>query len=683
MRSYFYPLLLALSLAVLPIAAFEQPPDLQSSADVASYFPKNGEQIEGIFQTARSQAFASVQEIVAIPPMERTFENTVLAYDKAVASFRISGSLIATVKMVHPDLGMRKKAEETIVAWTDVMIDLFDINPDIYRAFKEYARIHEIVNQKVVKHETLNEERRYYLSEALEGFRRGGLELDAEKFQQMKELEKQIALLKIQFQTHIAQDRSSLRVKREDLSGLDEAFIKSLSVESGKYVLDCDYPTAYQVMTHCAVASTRRDYFHAFHNRAYPQNLEILRQLIDARDKLAQVLGYKSYAALDIATEMAKTPERVEAFLSDLSSTVYPRIASDWKRILRELPESVVLKAGKIKAWDVKYAANQYVKRHLQVDQEKIAEYFPMETTVQGMLDIFGQFFNLSFQIMPGEVFWDPSVQLVEVREGTSLIGYLIMDLFPRANKYSHACCNSLIPPGEGSALAIIITNFSKSTAERPSLLKHHEVKTLFHEFGHAIHALTGRAEMPTRAAYNTTMDFVEMPSQLLEQWIWDRNILKKISRHYRTGSSLPDALIDGLLQSRGFGDSAHVATSGSGDNEGTGLFMSQLSLNLFKEGQNKNFVAIDRAIYRKSPQVVAYDPEMHNLCAFGHLTGYGAKYYSYLWSKQLALKIFDYIQKHGGLLDPGVGERYRSKILSRGGSCDPEFLMKDFLDAD
>lgn len=674
MLSHLYRFLFVLALAAIPAAAFEQVPVIHNSADVASFFPKNGEQIQEIYLSARKMALASVQQIAAIPADERTFENTVLAYDRAAASFSISGSLIATIKMVHPDPAMRKRAEETIVAWTDLAIDLFDINRDIYRSFKEYAQ----------RQEPLNAERSYYLAEALSGFRRAGLELDAEKFQQMKQLEKQIALLKIQFQSHIAQDRSSLRVKRQELRGLDEAFIKSLPRESGRYVLYCDYPTAYQVLTHCSVESTRRDYFHAFHNRAYPQNLDVLKQLIDARDQLAQILGYRSYAELDIVGEMAKTPDRVEKFLSELALSVYKKVKRDWKMIRRDLPKSVALTPeGKFKGWDVKYASDYFIKRHLHVDREQIAEYFPVETTVQGMLDIFGKFFNLKLQVVRGEEFWDPSVQLIEVREGESLMGYVLMDLFPRENKYSHACCNSLVPPGEGPALAVIITNFSKPTGERPSLLKHHEVKTLFHEFGHAVHALSGRAEMPTRAAYHTTMDFVEMPSQLLEQWIWDSDVLKKISRHYRTGASLPDQLIEGLLQSRGFGDAAHVATSGSGDHEGTAVYMSQLSLNLYKEGSNKNFQEIDREIYHRTPQVVAYDPEMHNLCAFGHLTGYGAKYYSYLWSKQLALKIFDYIQLHGGLLDPGVGERYRAKILGRGGSCDPELLTKDFLEAD
>ncbi len=658
---------------------------IQNSSDIAALFPQTVEEIVENFNFVKQDAATRIAQILSISPEERTFENTVLEFDRTAVYSQTYGSVLSMLQMVHPDQTIREKARETLATWTEHMIDLFETNQEIYRIFKEFQASH---SDEIL----LNNERAYYLSETMSGFRRAGLELDAQGFDRMQQLQKQIASLTIKFSANIAQDHSTLRLKKEELLGLDDCFINSLEHDGEDYILVCDYPTRAQIMTNCLIESTRRNYYRTFYNRAFPKNVEILAELINSRDDLAHLLGNQSYAEFDIATEMAKTPDCVENFLKSLAFEANVKVKNDWKILLRELPESVSLTSdGRVKPWDVAFILNQYMKKHLNVDQDIIAEYFPLETTIQGLLNIYELFFDLKFQVVPGEhAYWDPSVQLIEVRQSKAdqaLIGYILTDLFPRENKYSHACCCSIIPPMSfdgsqtfGPALALVIANLSKPTATKPSLLKHSEVKTFFHEFGHAIHALLGKAEMPTKAAYNTKIDFVEMPSQLLEEWIWDREVLKTISRHYLTGETLPDTVIDKLLQNRGFGDSGHITTGSNGDNTATQILLSKLSLNLFKEGKNKNPIQIDRDIYDSSLQIIAYDPETHFFCSFGHLTNYGSKYYSYLWSKQLALKAFTYIKAHGGLFDPVMGKRYVSKIIGRGGSCDPNLLMTDFL---
>lgn len=581
-------------------------------------FPKTAQELEANFQAVQSLVTGRIGQIASIK--ERTFENTVLAYDRTLAYFRIHGSAIATLKMVHPDDNIRKAAEGLLADWWKLQIDLFETNKEMYRAFREFE----------TKKEGLNPEREYYLTNAVKAFQRAGLDLNPQEYERLKDLQKQIALLSIQFQTNIS---SSL-----------------------------DYPTYYEVMHNCPDEETRRDFYHRFHNRGYPQNLEVLTKIINCRDDLAKLLGYNSFAEYDIAPEMARTVERVEAFLDRLSEEAHPKIKSAWEGL------------SQINGWDAAYL-------HKQIDENQIAEYFPLEETLQGLFHVYEQFFDLKFQLRKGE-YWDPSVQVIEVFRHQSLAGEVLLDLFPRENKYSHCCCNCIIPPmsfDQGQtyapALAVVIANFSKSAH-----LMHHEVKTFFHEFGHALHALFGKAEMPTKAAYNTTMDFIETPSQLLEEWMWDRDILKRISCHYQTKEPLPDALIDSLIASRGKKDAAHPATGGDSDHTGTEIHYARLSLNLFKAGKDKDLESIVKEVFESTPQIIAYDAENHYLCAFGHLTSYGAKYYSYPWSKQLALKIFNYIKSHGGLLDPHMGERYLSKIIGRGGSSDPNELLEDFL---
>lgn len=651
-------------LALLLIAFFS----FCEAYEPISLFPQNVQQIGDLFLSSKKKAESSIQQILSLPPEQRTFENTILAYDQALSRFQTAGSLLSAIKKLHPDFSLRERAEEALVAWSEINIDLFEANRAIYQLFK---------NQCL---DSLNKERRYYMKTMLAQFRRCGLDLDDERFEQMKRLQKQIAHLCLQFQFNIDQDQSSILLTRDELQGLSEDFVNSLKCEQKKYILRCDYPTANQVLTNCSVEASRRDYWHTFHNRAYPHNLEVLKQLLAARHDLARLLGFHNYAEMDIASEMAKTPERVEAFLDEQTAKAYSKIQKEWERILQDLPDSVSLTTeGQIKAWDAAFTCQRYFQKHFQINQEKIAEYFPADKTIRSILDLFEQFLGLEMEFVPANGFWDPSVQLISVRQGQEQVGYLILDLFPRPNKYSHACCSSIIPSTDGPALVAIITNFSQATPGHPALLKHRELKTFFHELGHALHALLGKAEMPTLAAYNTTMDFVEAPSQLLEEWCWNRAILKKISHHYQTGERLPDGQIEGLLKSRGFGDAAHPATSGNGDCGGTSAVYARLSLNLY-QGSDKDPVEIEQEIFNSTPQIVAYDPDMHFLCAFGHLSGYASKYYSYLWSKEIARKIYSYLQLHGGIEDPAMGQRYRTKILEKGGSCDPEDLTSDFL---
>lgn len=685
MKKSIFGCLLATSLilGVMGVPAWTAPdanPLIQSliihhSDEIPSLFPKTVEEIQESLQSIKDQTKARIERMIAIPSAQRTFENTVMEFDRAVAYAEIKASAIAIIEQVHPEQTMREKAQQALLDLTDFAIDLFEGNREIYRAFKDYT-------EGNASSEELSDEKRYYLTNQMIAFRRAGLELAHDSLENMKQLQKQITTLSVQFNANIAQDDSVLSLKEEDLAGVDRDFLNSLKRDGDNYIIGCDYPTRSQIMSNCSVEATRCAYSRLFSNRAFPKNGEVLKQLINRRDDLAQLLGYPHFAAYDLESGMAQTCKRVEEFLQELSLEITPKAKAEWDILLQDLPASVTLTPeGQTKPWDTAYLANYYMKKYLNVDRDKIAEYLPMESTIQGLMTIYQQFFGLKFQVIEGIPLWDPAAQVIEVRHqnsDNSLIGYIILDLFPRQNKFSHACCASVIAPvtfDEGHsyepAIAVVIANFSKSTLTKPSLLQHNEVVVFFHEFGHAIHALLGKAVMPTQSGYNTKMDFVEAPSQLLEEWVWDESILKMISRHYQTGEPLPDEMIASLIASKEFGESNETLRQ---------LSLAELSLTLYKEGQDKDPSKMIREIYERTPQSIAYDPETHFYCSFGHLTGYGAKYYGYQWSKKLALQIFKYIKTHGDLLDPLMGERYVSKVIGKGGSCDPNFLMADFL---
>ena len=341
------------------------------------------------------------------------------------------------------------------------------------------------------------------------------------------------------------------------------------------------------------------------------------------------------------------------------------------------LPESVTLTAdGKIKPWDLGFIKSEYKKNKYAIDERKIAEYFPMKQTVDQLLDIYHQFLGVDFEVVNGHDFWHEDVQLVAVknRQGNQ-IGYLLLDLYPRPGKYSHAAHVTIYPALDKDderkiAVSLVMANFPKPTPDKPALLQRNDVNTFFHEFGHAMHAMLGATSLASFSGTSVKRDFVEMPSQMLEEWLQDKDMLKKVSHHYQTGESLPDDIIDTLIELKNLTTGLFVQRQG---------FLANLALAYFKEGAIKDPYAIEKKLYETLTQGVAFDSEYRMYTAFGHLTGYAAKYYGYLWSKVFALDLFDTIKQHG-LLDGAIGQRYVNAVLAKGGSQDPNELLVAFL---
>lgn len=641
---------------------------VSTPAEACALFPKTVTEVEEIATLAEVQAIKTLESIFAIPAEQRTFDNTVMQLDLAMAEFDISRTRLHSIVMLHPDKTLQEAASNSMLAMQSFSIDNF-ANKAVYRAVMEYYN---------GKRETLNEQRDYYLHRLLASFKKAGFMLEERQFEQMKEIRKELSTLGRQFDNNIATNKSSLVVSQESLQGISEDFVKTLPKEGSNYVLKCDYPTRDQIMNNCVVESTRRDFARQFSNRAFPENWDVLNQIINKRDELAKLLGYKSYADYDIDSEMAAKQEIVDSFLKDKAPEALLKSKVEWETLLKDLPESISLtEEGKMKSWDESYVWHQYKKNHLKVDSEKIAEYFPMEDTLQGILGVLGDFYGIKLKTVRTDALWHPEAKMVEARSiDNKLLGYIVLDLFPRTNKYTHGCCECVVPPITVNgvtcpAVVLIVTNFTKPTLTKPALFKHHELKTLFHEFGHTMHALLGTAEMPTKAGYNSTMDFVEAPSQLMEEWIYDADVLKRISKHYVTKQKLSDEQIETLIKARDFG---------LGTNKANQIALSQISLDYFKEGQNKDMLKIARDLYATYSPNSERDPESHFMCSFGHLNGYGAKYYGYLWSKEYALQMYDYIKSHGGPLNTSMGQRYVSKVIGKGGGCDPNEAISDFL---
>lgn len=655
----------------------------------AAIFPKTVAACQELAKAAKSRAEQSLKVIYDVAAADRTYVNTAKSIDTAATELDVASSLLSVIASVSPSKEVRDEATKQSVELESFAIDNFESNRRLYAALKEVSATPayeaEYASGKAPR------EYAYWLEEQLADYRRKGMELPEAEFQTVVQLQKDLSALCTQFQRNISEDKTEVHFTAEELKGVPESVLSGLSrSDAGVYTLKMDYPTVLGVMKNCEVAATRQAMTRAFNNRAYPVNDTLLKDIIVKRHQLAAALGYPSFAHLYISDKMAKTPETAQSFVDDLIPKLQKKWAAEADLLKQHLhPSCVLTPAGEIEGYDISFMMNQIKKTLLNVSETEIQEYFPMDATVKALFDIYQSFFDVTFvQVDNGADLWHGDAKTLEVKDNKTggVLGYIILDLFPREGKFSHACCHSVVPPvlleNDGkdfsAALAVVIANFPAATAERPALFLHDDVQTFFHEFGHAIHGLMGRTRMSTFAGTRVKRDFVELPSQMLEEWLWEPEILQNITSHYKTKEPLPRALIDAKVASK---------NAFSGRDTLRQLQFATYSLKIFGlpfSTQPHGELNTTELFYGIEPRVmpgINYEKDTHFESAFGHLTGYGAGYYGYMWSKVFALDVFEYIRSHNGLLDPKLGSRYVDCIIGVGGSQDPNGMLAKFLE--
>lgn len=638
---------------------------INSISDVEKIFPTSVKEIEEVIKKTEN-IVQDINLIINTPTKEQTFNNTFRALDNLSDKIQTNVAVLSVLQFLNPKKELRDKAQEGIEKLENLMIQEISTNKKLYEALEKYTKNN-------LKKECLSQEEQYFLDETMSDFKRSGLHLHQKELDKIKEVKQELAKLNLQFETNINQDNSKIEVNLEELKGVPERIIDSLEkTKNGKYILKTDYPTVFGILDFCEVENTRKKISQLFNNRAYPANKDVLSKIINKRDELAKLLGFKSYSELDLDDQMAKNTQVVKEFIDNLSKKSKKKGEKEIKEFLSIYPNKseLVDKNGKIQPWNTKFLKNYYKKHKLNLDEKLVAEYFPVENTIKELLDIYEQFLSVKFKEVKVNL-WDKECQLLEVYKNNKLIGYLILDLFPRDNKYSHAANLTIVHAIKGCpCLTLVMANFPKATPNNPALLTFNDVNTFFHEFGHAMHSILGSTEIASFSGTSVKRDFVEMPSQMLENWLSDKKILKKISKHYKTGKPLTDNLIEALSEIEKFD---------AGDFISRQLSFAKLSQKYFDEGKNKDILKIFEETQKETSPYVAYDENSKMPYSFGHLSGYGAKYYGYMWSKVFAADLFEKIKK-GGLLDPKTGQEYIDKVIGKGGSKDPNELLKDFL---
>lgn len=647
---------------------------IKTPDDLARLFKLSAADIKNLVTQYTEQTEKELANIINVKLADRTFENTAQAMDRlSIDNLSMLGRICGILNFVSPDKEIRDAAHEAILEIENFGIEHISNNKKLYQALRDYAEGNSM-------QEALTNEQKYFLKEELRGFERAGLALPDEQLAQVSKLKKELADLTLAFEQNVSTDKSSIIATREELDGVSQAFLDNLQkTEDGRYIVTITMASRPMILEHCNVEKTRKAFWHAYTYRACPANQELLKKIIEKRHALAKLLSFDSYAALEIDGAMAKTPAVVDTFLHDLLQKSKPKMIAEFKELCADLPDVVKLEdGGKIAPWNLTYIQDQLKQKKFEVDEMLISQYFPVQNTFDALMKLYGHLLNLSFEPVEVKGLWHPEVKVVSVtdKDTNTCIGYLIFDLYPRPDKYSHACAASLIPSiihADGSkspAATVIIANFPRGTAEQPALFSLRDVSTFFHECGHALHGLLGRTHLASQSGTHVKQDFVEVPSQLFEDWIYEKEILRMISKHYQTNQPLPDELIEKIVANKKFGQADLVSHL---------VFNSLKSLYFFQRYPIGSLDTLSEALQKETLPHVTADPEWYYYPSFIHLMGYGSSYYCYLWALVYAKDIFETF-KQEGLLNQSTGKRLKEMILAKGGSAEPMELLVNFL---
>lgn len=624
------------------------------------------EYINSVADTAIKTLENRLSGLAAIQKEKRNFHNTVVAFENALSDFSDYVNIPILMAYVSDKPELRKAAQELELRISQYSIDIYT-REDVFNALNDYASLGE----------QLGDVDRRLLEKILFDFKQNGLGLEKKKREKLKQLMKELVNLELEFSKNLREVSDSAEFDDKELEGMGADYKSRLKkTESGKYIVTTNYPDYLPLMDNCSVDQTRKKMEFLFNNRCADKNVTLMEKAIKLRAKIARIMGYKTFADYAMADRMAKNAANVVAFLEKLHRAVL-------KKGKKELRERLKLKkkfSGSeekiINNWEWRFYNNLLKKEKYSVDHEKIKEYFPLETVINGMFDIFGSVFGVKFE--PSNIDrWHNDVRTYEVKDSSGkTFAYFYFDLFPREGKYKHAACFGIRKGRmlEGNVYqlpaAAIVSNFTPASAETPSLLQFDEVVTLFHEFGHVTHNIFTKSEYGRFSGTNTAMDFVEVPSKMLENWAYYSEVLKKISSHYRTGEKLPDEIIKKLIDSKNMDSGLFYLRQ---------LFFSILDVKYHTKGGSMDTTAIYEKLMKKI-FFIPMTPGTHPQASFGHLMGgYQAGYYSYLWSEVIAADVFSVFEKEG-ILNPAVGRRYADCILSRGGSIDENEQVRQFL---
>jgi Zn-dependent oligopeptidase len=591
----------------------------------------------------------------------RTVANTLVPYDETKIQLDAAMAQAELMQEVHPDSAMRAVAEEQYQKAKALETEI-SLDRGIYDALS------------ALDASKADAETRFYVQHELRDFRLKGVDKDEATRKQIRALRDTEVKIGQEFDRNIRGDVRTIQVAgAADLDGLPADFVASHKPGAdGKITLNINYPDYVPVMTYAKNDDVRKRLYMEYQNRAYPKNLEVLDRLVAQRHQLANLLGFPTWADYITANKMVGNPKNAREFIDKIVAASGPSADHDYQVLLRRKQKDFPA-ATTVSAWEVNYWSEMVRKSDYDFDSQSVRPYFPYDRVKQGVLDIATRMFGVTFKRVENAPVWDASVECWEMFEGGKLVGRFYLDMHPRENKFNHAAQFDIRTGVEGRQIpeAALICNLPGGGAADPGLCEYNDVNTFFHEFGHLLHTLfSGHHRWSGIGGIKTEHDFVEAPSQMLEEWMRDPATLATFAKHHETGEPIPAPLVKQMNRANDFGKGLVVRRQ---------MVYADLSLSIYDRDPKE----VDTTEMMKG-LVTNYQPfpfvdGTHFQCAFGHLDGYSAVYYTYMWSSVIAKDMFSQFDK-SDLLSPVVAKRYRDAVLAPGGSAPAAKLVENFL---
>ena len=632
------------------------------------------EAVEASMKEAIAKANTALDQIGTQDLGKVTFKRTVVALDDLTYQAGLAANKATLIKETNTNPAMRSAAEDAVKAFQDWAVGI-DYREDVYKAIKAFADTHPKLSGEGAK----------LLKETLRDYRRAGLDLPPDQRKEVEQLRKELSKLGTDFDTNIVKASAPVIFTKAELDGLPESFFASPGIKTGDdaYTVMANVTWQFNTVEENAKSeATRKRLYLIRETLAKDTNVPVLNQMLALRNKIALRLGYKSWDDFQTEVKMAKTGANAKNYISDLVTGIQPKFDSEVAELQKLKAADTNDPNAKIDVWDWRYYNNQRNKQKYDVDKEALRAYFPFQKVLDGMFNIYQNIFGLKFEKIAVPYKWIDDLQLYLVTDsGTGEpLGMFYLDMFPREGKFNHFAqfdiiSGKLLPDGKYQQPTVaLLCNFPPATADKPSLLTHSDAETLFHEFGHALHSIVTRAKYGRFAGTHVPGDFVEAPSQMLQNWIWDKKVLDTFAADYRDPSKkIPAEIIKKM-------NDAKLANAGVFYRRQFAFASLDLALHdQHGEDAPYNCVAISNPILEKV--FLPIDPSTTFVSYFGHLNGYDAGYYGYAWADAIAADMATVFEKaKDGYLDKQAGLKLRREIYEPGDSRDVNVSIEKFL---
>jgi thimet oligopeptidase len=612
--------------------------------------------------TARLAAHEAALASLLAATGARTTENTLRLYDEAIEHLSLAGAQAGVLNSVAPDKDVRNQAQQEAqrVAMAGSALSL---NREVYEALAAMSL------------DSASPATRHFVERTLLGYRLAGVDKDQATRDQIQALHEKSTRLSLEFSRNIQEGGKTIQATPAELEGLPDDYLsRHPAATDGNVTLTTDPPDMQPVMTFAANPAVRERMFDAYNTRAYPANRQILLDLLATRQELAAILGFRSWADLATADQMMESAANVRTFLAKLNQASLEGARREYELIMA-FARSRKPNLNAIDITSRGYWYEQFRRSAYDFDSQSVRPYFPYAQVEAGVLQTAAHLFKVEFRPSNAPS-WHPDVSVFEVFEHGQQVGRFYLDMHPRDGKDKWFSAAPIVTGVRNRTMpeAALICNFPAGGANDPGLLQYSDVVTFFHEFGHLMHAiLGGHTEWAGLSGFATEGDFIEVPSQMLEEFFRDEKLLQSFARHYQTGEVLPAEIIRKMKQAGAFGRADWVRTQ---------LYYTTLSLDLHDQDPAAiDLDSITKSLYQ-GLQPWTWREGNHMYASFGHLTGYSSNYYTYAFDKVIALDFFDQFDPED-LLGCDAGERYRKTVLEQGGSKPGRQMVRDFLGRD